>query len=591
MKLILIGLIASGAGPALAREQRPAIEGEALTDELRDFIAGQVQKREAPASALAARRQAREAGRVAREALNARGYFAPRIETAVLEGPPLRPVLRIDPGRRFTIARIDLSWQGDAPDEDTARRARDAIPVEPGDAAIPERVLKARAAISQLLQERSHAFANVQGQEVVGDREAGTLDVTYLVEAGPRVAFGEVRYPDTTRTRRSYLEKLVPFHSGESYTPGKLAELNSRLSRTRLFRVARASLESEASGRTGDGPEIHDVRLELEDRPRNTIALGASFATDRGAGFDALYTRRNLIGAGDFLTAKLTVAQLERIFDLEWNRPNRFGYGRAMVWRARLDQEETDAFDRRSVELGGYLENTRNPRFTYSLGADVAVVRETARLDLRSDRAEERDLQLVTFRGGAQLDRADSALDPREGWRADLSVEPTVGFGEARSQFIRSTAQLRAYLPVDDDKRTVLAGRVRLGTAFGAQIADLPTDRRFFAGGGGSVRGYGYQAIGPRTPDGTPLGGRSLAEVSGEVRHMIRDKVELVAFLDAGTVTEDETFGFENVRPGAGIGARYHTTAGPIRVDIGVPLDKSRFDDPFQVYLSIGQSF
>ncbi len=585
---VTLSLPAALAG---AEEQRPAIEADGLSKELQDYVASQLASRPAPASPLAARRQARDAGRTARQALNARGYFAPQIETAVEQGPPLRPVLRIDPGPRFEIGKIHISWRGTEPAPDVADAARGAIMLQPGDGAIPEDVLAARAPIASTLQQNSHAFAEVVGHDALGDRAAGRLDVTYEVDAGPRVAFGQVRYPDTTRTRKAYLEKLVPFHTGEAYSPEKLAALNSRLSKTRLFTVARASLAETASAVGEAGHAIHDVKIQLEDRPRNTIALGGSFATDRGPGLDAQYTRRNLTGNGDFLVAELTVAQLERLLDLEWKRPDRFGYGRAMVWRTRLDQEETDAFDRRSVELGARLENTRNPRFTYSLGVDVALVRETARLDLQSDLAQERDLQLVTFQAGAQLDRADSALDPRKGWRADLLVEPTAGFGGAQSQFVRSVGQVRAYLPLNGDKTTILAGRVRLGAAYGANIGDLPTDKRFFAGGGGSVRGFAFQAIGPRTPDGTPLGGRSLAEVSGEVRRMITDTIEIAGFVDAGTVSGNPRFGFDELRIGAGLGARYHTTAGPIRIDIGVPLDKSRFDDPFQVYLSIGQSF
>lgn len=587
----VLAAFVSWAPAAFAQQQRPAVEGDRLNADLRDFVASNLSERDVPGSPLEARRQAREAGRTARDALNSKGYFAPQIETAVLSGPPLRPALRIDPGPRFTVDAIDIDWEGDPPARDVIHEVHEAIAIQPGDYAIPKNVMAAHGPIVDALRRRGHAFANVSGEDVTGNRETSAIRVTYNAHAGPVVAFGEVRFADTTRTRQAYLQRLVPFHAGETYSPAQLSELNSRLSRTRLFSVARASLVKPATGRTPDGRAIHDVKLELRDRPRNTVKLGASFATDRGVGADAQYVRRNLTGNGDFLTAELTVAQLQRTLDLEWSRPNRFGYGRAMTWRARIDQEETDAFDRRAVKAGAQLENTRNPRLTFTLGADVALVRETARVDLRSNRSEERDLQLVTVNAGVQIDRADSALDPRSGWRADLLVEPAVGFGGAQSQFIRSTAQVRAYLPIDKDKRTVLAGRIKLGSAFGAEIGDLPTDRRFFAGGGGSVRGYGYQAIGPRTPDGTPLGGRSLGEVSVEARRMVTQQVELIAFVDAGTVSDDEAFGFEDMRTGAGIGARYHTTAGPVRIDVGVPLDKSRFDDPFQIYLSIGQSF
>ena len=148
-----------------------------------------------------------------------------------------------------------------------------------------------------------------------------------------------------------------------------------------------------------------------------------------------------------------------------------------------------------------------------------------------------------------------------------------------------------AYVPFDEDRRFVLAGRLKAGAVLGAGVAGLPVDTRFYSGGGGSVRGYSYQGIGPRADDGTPLGGTSLVEASIEARYAWRPKIGFVAFLDAGNVSTDQFSDFGEARYGAGIGVRYTTPAGPIRLDVAAPLNPTDYDDPVQIYISIGQAF
>ena len=593
LRFLVFASLALAATGVFARAvaDKAELVGEALPEDVRGAIVEALPDEEAAGSVLEARRQAMRAVRIVRDGLNAHAYYAAEVEPRVTDDDPPRPQVQVVPGPRFTLSGVAVTLLDEATNRPSASDLVEATGLHVGALAEPTPILAAERLIVDALRAEGFRFADVTEREVIGDRDAGTLDVTYLVVSGPRIAFGAVRYSDEIRTRKSYLKQLEPFRAGEIYSPEALDTFNARLAETRLFDVSRAVIADTSVGTTEAGAEIRDVIVTLDERDRHTLGLGASLSTDQGFGLNAELTQRNLTGRGDALVADLTVAELERLLDLQWQRPNQFGYGRGLILSANLGREETDAFDREAFEVTGTIDVRPGGDLAYSFGGQLSLVRETARVTESADIVDERDVQLATVFGAATIDRADSLLDPRTGWRAAIRLEPTVAFGGAESQFLRTVGQVRAYLPLDEEKRTVVAGRVRAGTAFGASLADLPTDRRFFAGGGGSVRGYAYQAIGPRTPDGTPLGGRSLTEMSGEVRWQWRERIGLVAFVDAGSVSDDETFGVDELRTGAGLGVRYKTVAGPIRLDVGVPVDKTRFDDPFQIYISIGQAF
>ena len=189
------------------------------------------------------------------------------------------------------------------------------------------------------------------------------------------------------------------------------------------------------------------------------------------------------------------------------------------------------------------------------------------------------------------MDRSNDPLDPTRGWRVSVSAQPTAVSGEDTVVFLRAESQASAYLPFGPEDRTVLAGRLRLGSIIGGDELTVPSDRLFFSGGGGSVRGYEYQGINPRLPNNTPRGGLSLFEASLEVRRDLGRNFGAVAFVDAGSVGFAETPSFDRIRYGAGVGVRYKLPFGPIRADIAVPLDKREGDADFQVYVSIGQAF
>ncbi|MEL7452845.1 MAG: BamA/TamA family outer membrane protein, partial [Pseudomonadota bacterium] len=208
-----------------------------------------------------------------------------------------------------------------------------------------------------------------------------------------------------------------------------------------------------------------------------------------------------------------------------------------------------------------------------------------------TDAVEQRDLAIWGVEGNARIDRSNDFLNPTRGWRAALDAGPGLIVGDTSAQFFSATARASHYQPLSSSSRFVLASRVLAGTIVGAETLDLPVSRRFFAGGGGSARGFGFQDIGPVDSDGTPIGGRGLLELSTEIRWRFSDTLGFAFFADSASVTDNIAPSFEDLRLGLGAGIRYFTAIGPLRLDIGTPINPGPDDDPVQVYISIGQAF
>jgi translocation and assembly module TamA len=193
---------------------------------------------------------------------------------------------------------------------------------------------------------------------------------------------------------------------------------------------------------------------------------------------------------------------------------------------------------------------------------------------------------------GMTLDRSNNLLDPSRGYRVALDVIPYFELRNLGKPFVKMRATGSTYLDLSGGGSTVIAVRASIGIMPGATKDAVPPDKRFYAGGGGSVRGFDYQSAGPRDADHRPLGGKSLVEGSVELRQRLTETFGAVAFVDAGTAYRDPFPGKgEGPRIGAGLGVRYYSDFGPIRADIGVPLNRRPGDSRFGLYVSIGQAF
>ncbi len=585
--LAILSCLAILCSPALAYPVKFANEGD-VPEELKDTIVDRLPEEPDAESELHARRQARRATKIVTGVLNAYGYFDPVITRAVDgEGAAAEPYLNIDPGPQFVIAELRIRYQGDfEPLPDIQESTRNTLGLQPGQPAVAAEVIDQERQIGAKLREAGYPYASVTSRDVIGDKDAKTISVRYNVQSGPRVVLGQFIYPDGLRTKDKYLQKINPMETGQIFDPSDMALYNSRLAETRMFDSSLAKLADEPSGVTEDGAQIRDVRMLIDERDRYTLTLGAGYDTSEGFGVDAELLRRNLIGMGDLLIGQARVAEREFGLDLVWRRPNELGYGKGVTYFASAFDERTDAFDQQTAKIGAGVEVIKGPQFQYGYGADARYIRQTGA-------TVRRDFQTVSLNGSASIDKSDSVLDPRKGWRASGRLKPTYARSGGAPDIVYGRAVLegRYYQPFSKEGRIVAAGRARLGTLIGANVSAVPGEDRFFAGGGGSVRGYGFQAIGPFDADDVPQGGASLAELSVEGRYRINGTFGAVAFIDAGNVSDETYPTFGNLRVGAGVGVRYMTPAGPIRLDIATPLNPSDRDEVVQVYISIGQAF
>jgi len=582
-----------GPLPALA-EPKAAIEG-VQDEDLRQRIERAVGESKKPVqSRFEARRRAREAGEDAIAVLRSEGYYAYVVEADVTddEGDETkpRPVVHIDQGPRFILADPDVEWVGAAPETEVAQAGVAALDLELGQPGRAPDVLAAEGRVVATVQKRGYADAKAEPREVVVDHADHTVHPTFHIAAGDLVRLNGLDISTDGRTNPEWVKRLAPWKPGERYDPADVAELERRLLDTGVYDSVTVALQPREK-MTPQG--LRPVLVSLADRPPRSIEVGLGYSTDEGVGLDARWTRYNRLRRADTLQITGRLAQIEqrlegRVILPHWRMPQR-----TLTLTSAVFNEETDAYDQTGVSASADLTRRygKTSYVTYGAALDLARTAEKVEVNNAVVRGEDRNTATATLLGAFALDRSNDPLDPRSGWRLEARGEPTLVAGDTSLAYLRTQAQGSIYFPFGEAQRTVAAGRLRLGAILGGDIPGVPAARRFYAGGGGSVRGYSYQAIGPRLPDNTPQGGLSLFEASAEIRHDLTERWGVVGFVDAGAVGTHATPTGDDYSVGAGIGVRYNLGFGPIRADIAIPLDKREGDPSFQIYLSIGQSF
>ncbi len=572
-------------------EPRAQIRGEIDADLKRQLEQAVGHVDGAPANRFEARRRARAALESAQALLRSEGYYQATVQDQVEGEETPVAIVEVTPGRRFVLGDAKVNWSAPAPDADTSAAVIENLQLKPGEPGRAADVLAAEGRLIADLTRRGYADAVAQPRRVVVDH------ATFLVEPGFNVASGELVRLDGIQLRTSgptkpdWVQSLVPWREGDRYDPEDVAELERRLLDTGVYDGVGVALSSLDDTRP-DG--LRPVVVTLADRPVSLLEAGASYSTYEGVGVDVFRTRYNRFGRADTLRYGARIASIDSRIGGEWSQPHWRRAGRTLKLSSYIVNEQTDAYDRSALTLAADLSQRlgKTSWFSYGLGVDAGQYTEY-RFDPLTQRpiTFDRNLAIVTLRGSAFMDRSNDPLNPTTGYRLSVSAQPTAVTGEDTVMFLRTEGQASAYLPLQDGAKTVLAGRARIGSIIGGEELTIPSDRLFYSGGGGSVRGYSYQSINPRLPDNRPRGGLSLFETSLEVRRDIGEKFQAVAFVDGGAVGFQETPNFSNMRYGAGVGVRYKLPFGPVRADVAFPLNKREGDSEFQLYISIGQAF
>ncbi len=508
------------------------------------------------------------------------------LETALEQSdlPNARPVranILVDPGPVFTFGRVSVSTPGGDLSTDPSFWG-----LASGETAASGKILTAEKRIVTVLRGRGYPKASIAERKITADHSTNTLAVTLIADAGPQARFGQVSVSGTKVTNPDFVVQQAMLPVGGIYSPEDLARARKRLNDLGIFSSIRL-VEGDIEGPDGSLP----ISIEVSERKRHVIGAGASWSSTEGFGVEAYWRRRNLFGRGELLSIEGSVGRIgnESLNDLEYStriafeKPGVFGPLTSFSTSLGAKQENPDAYKSRSITFDAYLNRQFSETLKGRAGAEVYFANE-------QDVFGDEDYLLVGLPADLTFDNRDDLLNPSKGIFATLLAEPAYDTLNSNAMgFFKGTVS--SYFALDKSKRFILAGKATAGSILAPSVESVPASRRYIAGGGGSIRGYAYRNVGPRV-DGEVTGGRSLIELSGEVRIQVTETIGVVGFVDAGNAYEDSFPDFsEGLKVGVGGGLRYFTPIGPLRVDAAIPLDPEKDDPDFALYVGLSQAF
>jgi len=533
-------------------------------------------------------RRSRADAELLAELLRSRGYYdaavVPRIETAQAM---IQVVLEAEPGRQYTFQSVELPGLDAAGEQ--AASLRQAFAVQPGEPVIAQDVIDAGTALQLALGEEGFATAEVGEQQIEIDHQSFTASLVLPVQPGPVARFGEISVSGQPPFSPSHIETIARFEPGDPFKRSEVNDLRRALIATGLVASADVRLVPSADR------QVMNVDVRLEPAPMRTIAGELGYGTGEGVRAEASWQHRNLINPEGAVTFRGVAGTNEQLVSAELRRSNFRRRDQTLGLIALASNIDRDAYRAKTLQISGLIERQSNiiwrKKWTWSYGADLIATDERGIFDDPTNK-ETRTFLIAALPVSLRYDGSNDLLDPTTGFRLGGRLSPEISAHGGKFTYGRIQIDASAYRPVSDS--VVVAGRVRVGTILGAKASDIAPSRRFYSGGGGSVRGYGYQQLGPRDAFGDPIGGRGLAEFSLEARVRLKafgGNFGVVPFIDGGTLTSNVTPDVGNWQFGAGIGVRYHSSFGPIRLDVGTPLNPRSGDARVAVVVSLGQAF
>ena len=545
-------------------------------------------ERKDPANAAQIGRRANADADLLTQLLRADGYYDAAVEPRTEKvGNALSVVLTADPGSQYHFASVDLPGLDSAGPE--AARLRDSFAVKSGDPVVATDVIAAGVSLTTALGEQGYAGATLGDQDIEVNHQTHLATLVLPVNPGPVARFGSIHVSGRPAFSASHVALIARFKRGDPFQRSKLDDLRRALVATTL--IANADIQVVPV----QGGKAVDINVRLEPAPQHTIAGELGYGTAQGARLEVSWTDRNFFNPEGALTLRGIAGTNEQLLGVQVRRSNFAMRDQTLNLQFSASHQKYAAYTAKTVDLTAYIERQSNfiwhKKWTWSYGGEWLGTIERGVFSSALTKTTRRFL-IAAVPLSLGYDGSDSLLDPTTGFRLSGRVSPEISFHGGHFSYGRAQFDASAYHPVGG--RVVVAGRVRLGTIFGSSLFNVAPSRRLYAGGGGSVRGYGYQQLGPKDLDGDPIGGRGLAEFALEARVRLKQlggNLGIVPFFDGGTLTSSARPDFRHWRTAVGLGVRYYSLFGPIRVDVGIPLNRQKGDGPFAVTVSLGQAF
>ena len=523
------------------------------------------------------------------------GAIEPGEEISAEGADAARPTVRFDiiPGTQYRFGAIDLGELAAAGAD--YRMLRDSFEIVTGDPLLADKIVEERYDLDRTLGESGYPFAAITEPELLVDHDRVEGDLAMPVTPGGKFNFGAVTSNMPDFLSSEHLADIARFEPGDLYQRSLEIDLRRAILATGL--VSTVTLTPvEVAPPAGSDPGTVDIAVEMTQAKLRTLAGAIGYGTGEGFKVEGSWEHRNLFPPEGLLRVRGIAGTEEQLFGVTFRKNNFGGRDKILTVDAFASTIDYDAYDARTLSLVGTYERVSTllfqKPFSYSGGLELVATEERER-DADGNLGPPKTYFIAALPGYAQIDTSDNLLDPTRGFRVGLRASPEISRTDGvESFYLRGELDASYYLQASE--KIVLAARTRVASIPGAPLDAIAPSRRLYAGGGGSVRGYEYKGIGPHDSEGDPTGGRSLVELSAEVRirtGLLGGALGVVPFVDAGTVGDDPRPSFDEIKVGAGVGFRYYTSFGPLRLDLAIPLNPGPGDPDVGVYVALGHTF
>jgi translocation and assembly module TamA len=497
----------------------------------------------------------------------------------------------IVPGVRYRIGAIDLGEIARSPDKSALINA---LALKSGDPANTETIIAARTRLIDELGHIGYAFAKVGDPALAVDHAVQQADLTLPVTTGGKYVFGQVvsSLPDFLNSR--HLQRIARFRKGRIYDQRLVDDFRQALLSTGIVGGVKIT-PREVTAPTPAAPGMADLDVKLVKGPQHSITGALGQSDGQGFFVEGSWEDRNFFPPEGMIRLRGVLGTREELAGITFRRSNFMARDTALNADLYAQVQNTDAYDAHTLSAILSLEKQSTLIFqktwAWSAGVEVIATKELATgLPVGTPYTPYFIGALPTK---LAFDGSNNLLDPTRGVRIAVTVQPAISIQDGpRSSYVLTQLDASTYQQVSS--ALVLAERIRVAAINGTGIVNIAPSQRLYAGGGASIRGYGYQEVGPKDSNNNPIGGLSLSEFSLEARvrtGLFDGAFSVVPFLDGGMVGTTPTPTMRGAKFGAGIGVRYKTTFGPIRIDVGTPLNPSPGDSRIGVYIALGQAF
>jgi translocation and assembly module TamA len=562
---------------------------EAKDEALSKLLYGEaslVLEAEPPATFGGVRRRARADEKLFHSLLRSRGYYASTVRWSIQEpGQDVEGVamvrFTVEPGRLYRIQDVTILG---LPPEGLALATDQGLTrlgLRNNAAAAASPVIGAQKKLIGELTKLGYPFAAIADTDIVVDHGLGKMTIVVSVDPGPRARFGDVVITGDSRIDAKFIARRLTIERDAVYDPSVVDESRRKLIDAGVF-ASVSITHADALAPDGSLP----MRVAVAENKARTVGAGVLYNANLGVGLRAFWEHRNILGAAEKLRVEGAANQLGFSALVSFSEPDFLRPSQSLLLEFSAAAEDTDAYRSDSIRAGAGVERPLGELLVGGLGVSFEQAKVTGS-------GQDDSFTLIGFPGSARYDTTDDLLNATRGQRLSLSATPYIDPLDTRVSFLSLRLSERVYHRLGKDDRYVLAGRFAVGSIQGASRSNIPLTKRFFAGGADSVRGYQYQLAGPLDDENNPVGGLSTVQLGAEFRWKFSETLGIVPFVEAANVYDDAfpDFGGDFFWS-AGLGARYYTVAGPLRVDLAFPINgRSGVDNVFEVYISLGQAF